>query len=413
MRFLASFLALLLLAVCLLLFAASDSVPLVVRDETISPGAIAQARQIFEANDPRRLHRGEARQIAIPAALIDEGVNYLASRSLHGRGALIMSEGAAEVRLTLHLIDRPMPRYVNLRASIREAKGEPEGEPGIASAYIGRVPIPAAWVAFALASAVRAAGYGREWKLARGAINRLAINSASQTFVVNYAWEPALLEQARAIALQPDDLASIQAAQSALAAILDHHATGARVALTSVLKALLTVPGDPVREQRRAALLVLATYLAEQNLATIIPEARQWPRPRPVRLMLLNRYDSAQHFAISAALAAWAGEPLADAIGLYKELDDARHGSGFSFADLAADRAGTRFGNLVAQDAEVLIRSLENNVADTDLAPSLKGLPEYLSEREFQRKFGGPGDPAYQQVAAEIERRLAALPLYR
>jgi len=37
------------------------------------------------------------------------------------------------------------------------------------------------------------------------------------------------------------------------------------------------------------------------------------------------------------------GTPLADAVGLWKELADARRGgSGFSFNDIAADRAGTR-----------------------------------------------------------------------
>ena len=35
---------------------------------------------------------------------------------------------------------------------------------------------------------------------------------------------------------------------------------------------------------------------------------------------------------------------LSDVIGLYKEIEDSRGGSGFSFNDIAADRAGTRFG---------------------------------------------------------------------
>ena len=33
-----------------------------------------------------------------------------------------------------------------------------------------------------------------------------------------------------------------------------------------------------------------------------------------------------------------------DAIGVYKEVRDSRGGSGFSFNDMAANRAGTRFG---------------------------------------------------------------------
>jgi uncharacterized protein YfiM (DUF2279 family) len=132
-----------------------------------------------------------------------------------------------------------------------------------------------------------------------------------------------------------------------------------------------------------------------------------------LKLILLGRHDSAQHFAVSAALAAWAGEPAANAIGLYKEVEDARGGSGFSFADLAADRAGTRFGELVAEGSPRLDVALRGSLGDSDLAPSLDGLPEALSEAEFQRRYGGRDNPAYRQLLAEIERRLAALPLYR
>ena len=56
-------------------------------------------------------------------------------------------------------------------------------------------------------------------------------------------------------------------------------------------------------------------------------------------MLLAGRQDLAKHFAISAAISAHSGAPLADAIGLYKELEDARGGSGFSFDDLAAEPA--------------------------------------------------------------------------
>ena len=50
---------------------------------------------------------------------------------------------------------------------------------------------------------------------------------------------------------------------------------------------------------------------------------------------------------------------------------------------------------------------------DADLLPALDGLPEFLPEAEFRRRYGGPGEPAYEKVAAEIERRLSQLALYR
>lgn len=410
-RFFAALLGLIILIMVgcgVLLFVASDGTPLVERPETVSPTAIAQARRLLHANDPRRLARGDVRQTAIPAALIDEGINYAASRALHGRGALIMGEETAEIRITFAIAGKPSPRYLNLRATIREA----EGEPHIAKAAVGSLPIPAFLAESALSFGLGVFGYGQEWQLARGAIRSLAFEPDQRLLVVGYVWEPAILERARAIAFNDADLARLRTAQTALAGLLDHRSGGTPLPLRTVLKPLLDGDNDS-REQRRAALFVLATYLAEKKLAAVIPEAAAWPQPKPVALTLQGRYDSAQHFVVSAALAAWAGEPLAKAVGLYKELDDARHGSGFSFADLAADQAGTRFGELVVANSPRLSGLFAREFGDADLAPPLVGLPEFMPDREFRRRFGGPGSPAYQQVMAEIDRRLAAIPLYR
>ena len=112
-------------------------------------------------------------------------------------------------------------------------------------------------------------------------------------------------------------------------------------------------------------------------------------------------------------MAAWAGEPAANAVGLFKEIQDSRGGSGFSFADLAADRAGTRFGELVAGGSPRLRYALRSTLTDSELAPSLDGLPEPFSAADFEQRFGSGDNAAYRQVTTEIERRLAALPLYR
>ena len=412
MRYLAWTVAVLLLPLtvaAVLVLAALDRAAVVTRGETISPRSIAQARSLLASNDPRQLQRGDQRTADIPATLIDEAINYLASRGLHGRGAFVLAEESAEIRLTVRAPGPWAARYLNLSAVFREA----EGEPHVAAAKMGTLPIPSTLVEWLLASAVKAGGFGDEWQLTRQSIRRLVFEPARGMVGVTYVWEPGILDHARSRAFSPEDMAYLQAAQRALAGLLDHHAARARVPLTTILPPLLTSAGDGTQRQARASLLVLATYLAGESLATLLPEARQWPRPRPLRLTLLGRDDSAQHFGISAALAAWAGEPAANAIGLYKELDDSRGGSGFSFADLAADRAGTRFGQLVAQDSTRLKNALRGTLTDAELAPPLGGLPEYLSADEFQRRFGGRGNAAYQQQLREIERRVAALPLYR
>jgi hypothetical protein len=401
-------LILLVLAAGGLLLAAVDSQPLVERSESISPASIAQARWLFNSNDPRRLRAGEARRIAIPAALLDEGVNYLANR-LHGSGALALGEESAEIRLTRQVPLLPGKHYLNLRASLREG----DGEPRIVAARLGSLALPPQLLEFAIAAAVQSAGYETEWKLVRGAIRELVFEPARQQVIVSYVWEPALLDRARSIALNPDDLVRIRSAQEALAALLDHQAAGKAVALVDILSPMLDLDGGDQRLNRRAALVVLAAYLAEKNLTSLIPDARDWPQPRPVELKLGGRYDSAQHFIISATLAAWAGEPVADAIGVYKELDDSRHGSGFSFADLAADRAGTRFGELLNRDEPRLSKLLQAGIADRDLLPLQNDLPEYIYAPDFRRRFGDTRSAAYRQLIDEIERRLDAIPLYR
>ena len=121
-----------------LLFAALDGKPLVARDETITTDAIDQARRLLLANDPRRLREGEERVALIPATLLDEAINYAASRALYGRGALALADASADVRLSVQVPG--VPGYVNLRLTVAEAAGEPH----LAAARLGNVPLPAA-----------------------------------------------------------------------------------------------------------------------------------------------------------------------------------------------------------------------------------------------------------------------------
>jgi hypothetical protein len=44
--------------------------------------------------------------------------------------------------------------------------------------------------------------------------------------------------------------------------------------------------------------------------------------------------------------------------------------------------------------------------------PATDGLPEPMQADEFRRRFGRVGSAAYQQVADDIEQRIAALALF-
>ncbi len=202
-----------LLALAALLFIAIDRQPLVERSTVISPIAVAQARQLLSRHDPRQQASGEIATVAIPANLIDEGVNYLAGRYLRGRGAFVLAGEAGEFRVTLPIVGQ---HYLNFRASLRPA----DGMPGVDQASLGSLPVPGPLVDALIARAVAVAGLSREWQIATRSIQQLAIDPASATVSVTYAWEPQILDHARAIALSPEEIRQLRAARLALAALL-------------------------------------------------------------------------------------------------------------------------------------------------------------------------------------------------
>jgi hypothetical protein len=169
-------------------------------------------------------------------------------------------------------------------------------------------------------------------------------------------------------------------------------------------------------DENRAALMAMTLYANGWNPAMLVPDARDWPRAPRRSLRLAGRHDLARHFIVSAVIAAAGGTPIAAAAGVYKELNDARGGSGFSFSDIAADRAGERFGALATQSdesAREIQRRVAAGVRDADVMPGIAGLVDNLTDAEFQRRFGGVGAPAYNTVIEDITRRVLAMGLYK
>lgn len=127
---------------------------------------------------------------------------------------------------------------------------------------------------------------------------------------------------------------------------------------------------------------------------------------------LQGRHDLAQHFSVSAALTAVAGEQAAESAGILKEMLDSRGGSGFSFADLSADFAGIAFARHLL-DKPNRLAVFEKNFRIGDYTISPRGLPEGLTAAEFEKQYGSLKDERYQRLQADIRKRINALPGYR
>ncbi len=95
-------------------------------------------------------------------------------------------------------------------------------------------------------------------------------------------------------------------------------------------------------------------------------------------------------------------------------LDTQGGGSGFSFADLAADRAGIRFAELALDENGAL--RLQKMSADLrqekTFFPSIAELPEGIPQQVFDDR-GGIESNYYKQYLTIIDQRIDGLTLFR
>ncbi len=412
------------------LFSALQPEPAVIGDAELATDDVARAVNLVRTHDPRRALRGAVRTAVIQDRDVEVLLNHGARRWLPGTsGRATFEGGVARVQISTHLsslprigagaaaLAAPFGRWLNLELVLQETGGWPVLE----SARVGGLPVPA-WLAERWAAALLdRSGFGSEWTLVHDVVRRVRFQPGRM--LVTYAWQGDSMQRVMSTLLTPEELERLRPYQELLVQLTrsERHWQMPMVRVVQPLFALArqrsAVSGDAVAENR-AAIVMLTLFANGRHLGHVSLAARTWEPPRPLRLTLAGRTDFPLHFLVSAALVTESTSPLARALGVYKEIKDAKSGSGFSFNDMAANRAGQRFGELaLAAPAELQARLARDASAppltDGELLPPVDDLPEFLSEPEFRRRFGGVGEPAYEALVDDIERRVASLPLLR
>ena len=399
-------------AIALVLMCFQDR-PLVSGSVQLSPQDIEKAKRIIDAHDPRNAGPGGLQTITIEERDFETTLNYAASRVGHGIARVALRQGSLWLQATVELPKGPIGRYLNVDAVLLETGGVPRFD----RLKIGSVPLPGVLADWLLREGVRRALATERGGLAADVVKGVSVGDKRIT--VAYQWSDALAERARAILVAPDDQARFRVHHDRLIEVVAQAPN--KVSLATLMPPLFLLAldrgaaGDVVREMR-AAIIVLTFYANGKGLGEIVAAASQWPQPARRTVTLAGRDDFPKHFLISAAIAAQAGTPLADAIGVYKEIDDSRGGSGFSFNDIGAAQAGTRFGETASRSPERarrLARALAAGVKESDFMPDVSDLPEFMQEPEFKRRYGGVGGAGYNKMMTTIETRVSALPVLR
>jgi len=172
--------------------------------------------------------------------------------------------------------------------------------------------------------------------------------------------------------------------------------------------------GDAVLENR-AALLALGIVIGHERLAQPagLRDTNLLRKTSTVRgnASLRGRADWARHYFLSAALVVLENPSFSDSAGVMKEvLDSRKGGSGFSFGDLMADRAGTLFAGAATRD-EAAARAMQARLAAgfvvDNFFPVAADLPEKISREKLLADYGGIGGARYREVSDGIDGRLS------
>lgn len=355
-------------------------------------------------------------KLRLSQAEIEAAARLVTSR-LESIGVRVRAQ-ADGLRITASAVS-PFPRWTPYVDAELTVQGPPRSVQ-VADARLGALPIP---------RSIAQMGVDESLRRLR-ARSSAAGDLLDRIESVRHA-EEALVVVVRASDLRPERFvrelvtervgrARLQAFARALSEAFARVPPGRAVPLAAVLRTLfqtVETRADPDLEAEiRAALLVSTLHVVGVSPRRALGiELADIPRRR---VLIWKRSDLPKHFLVSAVVAAWEDRALADVLGLSKELTDSEAGgSGFSFVDLAADRAGTQLVERAwstSERRERLVDLLsEPSLTNADLLPDPTDFPEGMSKERLEATNRRPASPGYVALVDAMDRRLEASPLHR
>jgi len=403
-----------------------QSKPLVQPGKEPTIDDVERAKQLIRLNDPRSLRAGEVKTFYITERDLNLFLDYASSHSpgkMQLNAHVDLEQQWSYAYFTFALPDNPFGRYLNISATLSQS-----GDGFIIRKLrIGKLPVPGWFVNPVGRFAHNYFQHYEEYRqFAEGANSIEKVQFNENSLLLTYRWQPdvvnKLREQGRDLLVPADERERLRVYNERLIAV-SWSMNGRTVSLTNFLQPLFqfakqrTMSTGNAEAENRALIMNVALYSVGRNINRLLgPDERQSTQPGQVGLTLLGRDDLAKHFLVSAAITVSAGSVIANLAGVFKEMDDSRGGSGFSFADLAADRAGVKFAEIAigsSNQAKQLQQRMSGWFREYDYMPRIDHLPEGIQELEFKRMYKDLDSETYRMVESEIDRRIAACRIYQ
>lgn len=409
-----------------------DTHPIVNQSNQINATSAAQSKRLAKRIAYNLKQADEQVQISLQAQEID-GLTALLNRAKPAiTSRVLLTKGAALVKVSVRLPQPINQFYINLDTTVLSSSNGIE----LTKVSIGDMNFAgetAIWLVSKVANFY--AGSGTAEKVL-ASIKQVDIRQ--KWLVTQVMLDKSLVstnDEHSLLAKIRDDLALFgdpKLINFYYQALIKHAATlPERVSLDAfihhlfalALKQNSSVEPSSYVEQNKAILVALVLYFGTDKFELVVGNVEQLALDAKAKryhhrnkVLLAGRNDLQKHFIYSIALQLLSDNQTSDALGEFKEfLDTNQGGSGFSFVDLLADRAGTRLAMIAtfSEQQAKAVQPLLARVHEKDLLPSISNLEEGVGQVEFNEKYHDVNSAAYQKMLTLLDNKLKSLPLYQ
>jgi uncharacterized protein YfiM (DUF2279 family) len=408
LRLLFFYLAASVLLLTIILFSVVDNTAITESNESLNPSDLQTAKKIISKTTSKL-----RKKIRISEKDLNNALSHLLSYFTHSGSQITVEKYHLHFKISFFLKKNYFGKYLNFSFKLTKQQGYPI----ISTLQIGQIKITDEFAGLILESIIKYTPLNEWYILASQHIREIKIEDSDLTIAYSTPSELSLHDNP---SLTNDNYEPVIFYQQQIIKIIDQHDPKWRLSLAELLQPLFKLAYQRSTKknaisENRAVFIAVSTYVNKREIQAYLPINISPATNQQYPASLYRRTDLAKHFMISAVLAATGVEILAHVIGQEKELNDAKQGSGFSFIDLAGDRAGLRFGKRAVKSPKKA-RQFQKRMANIkdyrDFMPDFSDLPENMSEAAFKQEFESIYSAKYQKILKNIDNRISVLEIY-
>ena len=418
MRFLLRILYSFLLTASILLLAlvyfAIDAKPAAQINWSLTKQDIQRAKQILDGEIGKKT--STLKTLKLTEKDLNLAVNHLINKHLKSTTNIKLTDTGLNFVITINLPGDLFRHYLNIKFKL----GKQNQSPLIMGLTIGQISIPQSLSTIILDTLIKNPPLKQYYLLAIQQIKNIEIES--NKLVITYHPGPETLTKARNLLTNRADYEALAIYQQKLFEVIAVHDRNWRLSIAELLKQLFQLAYERSSlvnavEENRNVIFIVNAYVNNHDISNYSSQLLPPPPEQKLPVYLYKRIDMAKHFMGSAAITASGSGFLANMLGLEKEIRDSQKGgSGFSFIDLAADRAGMYFGDIATSSPENArkIQQAMSEIKDyTAFMPDVRDLPENIESKELLKQYKSLDSNASQRILKLIDDRIATSPVYK